>query len=256
MVNTPVKIKAALYSDTTFAFLASTEEKTLTTATNEWVTLNFPNPKPSIAASTRYILTAWTSPTIDAKLYYLGMTGDGAYYINNPGSYGSTWPATVAPAPLVPNEFNSKLNIYCTVQSVSPTELTVKFNPGTVDSNGATTTTITGKLTSGGGLYDKTVKLFYLNPTENPIAEVKTNTLGEYTYSWTVPFSTLPNGEYPIKAVFEGDADYQDSSTVSAPNGLFVVPEYALGGLLALAACFVGFIAFKKRSSITSFKRQ
>src|SRR5665647_712367 len=228
MVNTPVNIKAALYSDTTFAFLASTEEKTLTTATDQWVTLNFPNPKPSIAASTRYILTAWTSPTIDAKLFYLGLTGDGAYYINNPGSYGPTWPSTIAPAP--GNAFYSKLNIYCTVQTMAPTEITVQLNPATVDSNGATTTTITGKLTSGGlGLNDKTVKLFYLNPTENPIAEVQTNIAGEYTYSWTVPFNTLPNGEYPIKAVFEGDADYQADSEVSTPNGLFVVPEYALG---------------------------
>ena len=39
-------------------------------------------------------------------------------------------------------------------------------------------------------------------------------------------------------------------------NGIFVVPEYFLGGLAALGACFVGFAVFKKRSSLPSFKRQ
>lgn len=51
-----------------------------------------------------------------------------------------------------------------------------------------------------------------------------------------------------------GDAMVFTNVTAGGTGGFFVVPEYALGGLLALAACFMGFIAFKKRSSIPSFK--
>jgi hypothetical protein len=51
-------------------------------------------------------------------------------------------------------------------------------------------------------------------------------------------------------AVFEGDEPYLGSENyVSNPLYIVptqVVPEYALGGLLALAACFAGFLAFKK----------
>ena len=53
-----------------------------------------------------------------------------------------------------------------------------------------------------------------------------------------------------------GDAKDSTDVTPGGTGGFFVVPEYALGGLAALGACFVGFAAFKKRSSLQHFKRQ
>ena len=51
-----------------------------------------------------------------------------------------------------------------------------------------------------------------------------------------------------------GEAKDCTDVTPGGPGGFFVVPEYALGGLAALGACFVGFVVFKKRSSFSHFK--
>jgi hypothetical protein len=53
-----------------------------------------------------------------------------------------------------------------------------------------------------------------------------------------------------VKAVFAGDSGFAGSSamagdlTVTPPSGLFVMPEYALGGLVAFTACFAAFAAY------------
>lgn len=64
-------------------------------------------------------------------------------------------------------------------------------------------------------------------------------------------------GLYDIVADINGNGQYDageaiDNADVTAggTGGFLVVPEYALGGLAALGACFVGFAAFKKRSSL------
>jgi hypothetical protein len=142
---------------------------------------------------------------------------------------------------------------------VQSTTLTVACSPETVDKTGSMQTTIQGTLTSGtSGVSGKTITLTYNNG--QTIGTATTQSDGSYSYSWTVS-SSLANGFYALKAQFIDDNllyDGSEASTTSSPGGggVFVVPEYALGGLLALAACFMGFIAFKKRSSIPSFKHQ
>jgi hypothetical protein len=41
---------------------------------------------------------------------------------------------------------------------------------------------------------------------------------------------------------------------VNGISNLFVVPEYFIGGLAALGACFAGLVFFKKRDSILNFR--
>jgi hypothetical protein len=142
---------------------------------------------------------------------------------------------------------------------VQSTTLTLACSPETVDKTGSMQTTIQGTLTSGtSGVSGKTITLTY--NSGQTIGTATTQSDGSYSYSWTVS-SSLANGFYALKAQFIDDNllyDGSEASTTSSPGGggVFVVPEYALGGLLALAACFMGFIAFKKRSSIPSFKHQ
>jgi hypothetical protein len=60
-----------------------------------------------------------------------------------------------------------------------------------------------------------------------------------------------------VKASFAGDDAHTASEAIttgtSGGGGLFVVPEYVLGGLAVLGACFVGFAIFKKRGSHPHF---
>jgi hypothetical protein len=63
--------------------------------------------------------------------------------------------------------------------------------------------------------------------------------------------ANLANGYYVIKAAFAGNANFNSQyAATSTGTNLFVVPEYIFGALAALGACFVGFVAFKKRSNI------
>jgi hypothetical protein len=142
------------------------------------------------------------------------------------------------------------------------TALTVSCNPTTVLKTGTQTTTISGELTSGGlGVNGKIIKLYYQGgatgadepPTDGPWTSittegVSTGSEGSYSYDWN-PDDTLPNGYYWIKAEFEGDASYYASSKttgVDMVSNLFVIPEYSLGTILALAVCFVGVIVYRK----------
>jgi hypothetical protein len=67
----------------------------------------------------------------------------------------------------------------------------------------------------------------------------------------------LARGEYEVIIHIQVYDDYesQTSRTLRAGLDLFVVPEYALGSLIALGACFAGFAVFKKRSNLPYFKR-
>lgn len=69
--------------------------------------------------------------------------------------------------------------------------------------------------------------------------------------------SAIP-GEYDIIADKDGDGYYTrgvdrvDNDDVGLEvdtAGLLVVPEYALGGLAAIGACFTGFVVLKRRTS-------
>jgi hypothetical protein len=79
----------------------------------------------------------------------------------------------------------------------------------------------------------------------------------------TVPaWSSAQPGLYDIivdanmNNVFDA-GDAKDSADVrpGEGGGFLVVPEYFLGGLAALGACFVAFAVFKKRSSLPHFKQ-
>ncbi len=135
-----------------------------------------------------------------------------------------------------------------------PTSLTVACDPQTVNKGGSMDTTVKGKLTETSnptqGIQGKTISVYYNDGTEHLIGQGTTGIDGSYSVPWTVP-STLANGFYVVKASFVGDNNpYVSSSaqTTSAPDGggLFVIPEYILGSLLALFACFAAFAAFKK----------
>ena len=139
------------------------------------------------------------------------------------------------------------------------TTLTVDTDPRTVDKIGSETTKIFGCQKSGEtGLGGKTVKLYYqyasteygyIDGTWTHIASVTTDTGGYYEHYWN-PDDTLENGYYCIKGEFEGDPDYQPCSATTGvdlvPN-LFVIPEYALGTILGLAACIAALAVFKSR---------
>ncbi len=131
------------------------------------------------------------------------------------------------------------------------TSLTISCNPQTVDNPGTMTVVISGTLTSSNvGVSGKTIVISYYDGSWNTIGSTSTQTDGTYTYNWTVP-STIANGQYALKAYFAGDSSYNEcaATTGGCGNGgnLFVLPEYALGGLLALAACFTALALFRWR---------
>lgn len=68
--------------------------------------------------------------------------------------------------------------------------------------------------------------------------------------------SGQPNslGDWGVQALFQGPdgktkQGVEEVVSIKATS-FFVVPEYALGGLLAIGACFGAFALFKKRNSI------
>jgi hypothetical protein len=99
-------------------------------------------------------------------------------------------------------------------------------------------------------LTGKTITLSYYNGTWTTIGTTTTTTNGVYQYNWNIP-PTITKGQYALQAQFAGDSYYDESSatTGGAGNGgnLFVLPEYLLGGLAALGACFAALVLFKER---------
>ena len=61
-------------------------------------------------------------------------------------------------------------------------------------------------------------------------------------------------GDWGVQALFQGPTGTTKEGITEVvairSTSFFPVPEYALGGLLALGACFAGLIVFKKRSSL------
>lgn len=145
------------------------------------------------------------------------------------------------------------------IEEKKSTTITVSCNPTTVLKTGTQVTTISGQLISlGSGVSGKAVNLYYqggaTGPNQPPtdgtwilIIQTSTGGGGGYSYAWDPP-DTLPNGYYWIKASFEGDLDYSPSSATTGVNtvsNLFVIPEYAVGTILALAMCFGGVAVYK-----------
>ncbi|MCW4005067.1 MAG: hypothetical protein NWF04_00500 [Candidatus Bathyarchaeota archaeon] len=130
------------------------------------------------------------------------------------------------------------------------TELSINFVPSEVDPALYDSTDISGTLTSEGTpIEDQVILLYWQDSYDNwnYIGNAATDNNGNYFYTWT-PDPAMPHGYYALKAVFLGDemSWYLASEAITAPTGLLVVPEYFLGGLLALIACFAAFALYKK----------
>lgn len=93
-----------------------------------------------------------------------------------------------------------------------------------------------------------------------PISSVQVTTDGNGAFLIKV-WSEAQYGMYDIVADKNNDGTFQRASDALDDGdvgigievntaGILVTPEYALGGLAALGACFAGFIAFKKRNSL------
>jgi hypothetical protein len=139
------------------------------------------------------------------------------------------------------------------IATQNPTHLTIQCQPSQTDLNNKVT--LTGQLTgSKGGLNGKTVFLTYTTAENSlgwtSIGQATTGPDGKYSLQWTEDLP--PVGAYFVMAQFPGDSSYKCSSAVASNNGtsLTVVPEYALGALAALGACFAGFAIIKKRSAL------
>ncbi|MEM2129885.1 MAG: hypothetical protein QXZ70_04725 [Candidatus Bathyarchaeia archaeon] len=124
----------------------------------------------------------------------------------------------------------------------------LKCEPNQVIKYGTETTKISGYLKSDTtGISNAPIILsINIGETWQKIAEITTTTDGYFEYAWDVPES-LANGFYVIKAEFPGDDNYCGSFAVTSNSGnLHVIPEYVIGGLLALASCFAAYVVFKK----------
>jgi hypothetical protein len=119
--------KCAIYRHSDSTLVGSTEEKLITyTATPTWNTFNFPDPKPSLSASTDYVLVAWAKSSANniARITYdAGETNQGHYKLQ---TYDA-WPTTISF-----NHVNTKASIYCTYTS-APALITVTDSVGLSD---------------------------------------------------------------------------------------------------------------------------
>ena len=66
------------------------------------------------------------------------------------------------------------------------------------------------------------------------------------TQSGTPSFTASMTGNYLI--VLTGDPSYHLITTTVASVSVFVAPEYALGALAALGACFASLLVYKRKS--------
>jgi uncharacterized repeat protein (TIGR02543 family) len=101
----PATVQCAIYSSNGGQLLGTTEQVTLTSSTGGWVTLNFVGTKPTLSASTNYVLMAWSSDSSNVNIYY---DSGSAERFTGSGTYNN-WPSTVT-------DYGSTRNysIYCT----------------------------------------------------------------------------------------------------------------------------------------------
>jgi hypothetical protein len=142
----------------------------------------------------------------------------------------------------------------------NPTHLTVQCIPAEIGLNQPTT--IKGLLTDNNNhpIGGKTILLTW-SPAANSLGwtyiyQATTDAKGYYEFTWALP-TNIPVGSYFVMAQFGGDSTYRCNSAV-ASNGdssLTVVPEYTLGALLALGACFASFLIFKKQNKLLNFRK-
>jgi hypothetical protein len=160
------------------------------------------------------------------------------------------------------NEMSNPIDIIALIddQVITPifketTILSVYCDPTSFDKNNPSQSLIeiSGSLTNyfEDPLPDMDVELSYEGLTthvQGTIGSATTDGNGEFSYSWS-PNPDLPNDEYRLTAFMVGDDYYAPSTATTGIGGvsnLFVVPEYTLGAILAIFACFAAFFAVKK----------
>jgi hypothetical protein len=140
------------------------------------------------------------------------------------------------------------------------TALTVSCNPSAIYQSGGSVTVTVTLMAGATPVPDKDVSILAV-PSIGPQFQttVQTGTDGTATATWNVASGQPAGAFYCVTANFAGDSNYVASTgvTENSPSGggLNVLPEYVIGALAALGACFVGFAVFKKRSSLPHFKR-
>ena len=110
VTTTAKEHKIGLYRKSDLALLDVTEEITIPPQILVWTTLNFPEPKPSLAVNTEYAFMAWSK-----------LLAGGAYIryeieLSDPKRYGY-YDSDVYndfPDPLAPTTTKNKYSIYCT----------------------------------------------------------------------------------------------------------------------------------------------
>jgi hypothetical protein len=128
-------------------------------------------------------------------------------------------------------------------------KIALSFTPTLINPSLGEKTTISGRLTNfaeTSGIGSQNIVISWKSLLETNMeerGEISTTTDSNGYYSVKFPDSVIPNGEYHFQAVFEGNDEYTDAyseTIVAIPDGstLFVLPEYAFGGLLALIASF------------------
>jgi flagellin-like protein len=106
IVSSTHSIKAAIYTSSG-TLVGSTEERSISTSNDGWVTFDFSGSQPNLAAGTTYTLVAWSnSVSGSAELYYSSSGGTGTYYSS---PYGS-WPNSVS----FSSDGSRNYSIYCT----------------------------------------------------------------------------------------------------------------------------------------------
>ncbi len=158
-------------------------------------------------------------------------------------SFVTTWPAQATPTP----------------------KLTLECSPIALEVGGSGAVTVSGNLTDGStGLNSRNI-IFMLQTgsTWEPITGTSATTDSLGHYSAVLDLSTLSAGSYQVAANFAGDASYNpvmsESVTITVyypptpPEGdialiksIFVVPEYPLGALIGMIACFAAFVVVRK----------
>lgn len=107
-----VHMKCAIYKHSDLSLVGATEEKDdgdiggcPPAHPGSWLTFNFSDPKPSLAASTEYILVCWGDASVGYVHYHEGTTDQGHY---DSEAYNGF------PNPMDPTHEDREYCIYCT----------------------------------------------------------------------------------------------------------------------------------------------
>jgi len=192
------KLECAIYRHSDLSLKGSTEERTIAlTNAFAWYTFNFTGTKPSLIATTAYVLVVWgESATGYATIAY--SAGDTNQGHRQPIVYSGSFPD-----PLVPAHSNDKFSVYCTYTLEAVEDTT----PPTYSDVGTNTTQAeqaclfytkwtdeTGLATTGGYIFgtnnteswqNETWTPFTANPDWSNVTKTLTTAIGARV-EWTV----------------------------------------------------------------------